>query len=808
MMAKLSIHPFPGLRPFEANEDELFFGREGQSEEILRRLREHRFLALVGSSGSGKSSLIRAGLLPYLHGGFLGDAGSRWRVAIFRPGGNPIGNLAAALNDPAVLGQRTAPFLSPHEKTDSAADERAAEAEQDVMLLEVSLRRSGLGLVDTVRLARLPEHDQVLVVVDQFEELFRFAGATGKSGGEADAAAFVKLLLEASAQRELPIYVVITMRSDFIGDCARYRDLPEAVTGGLYLIPRMTRAQRRAAIIEPVRVGGGTIAPRLVVRLLNEVGDDPDQLPILQHALMRCWDYWSTQGGEGRPIDIDDYLAIGRMAEALSLHADEAFDGLPDDRFRGIARRMFQALTEKGSDNRETRRPTTIATLAEVTNAPVADIARIIEEFRRPGRSFLVPAVPVAVDRSTLIDISHESLIRNWQRLRQWVEEESESVKIYRRLAETAVLYERGTAGLWNDPDLTHALKWRAKEEPNAAWADRSYPGFDKAIAFLEKSRVARDSERRQRDFRRRRALVASLATAAVLGVFAVMAGLEWRSAQVQRDRARQGLDAVTNLARAMVIDIGQDFVEHGERDEANRLFDQAIRSFDRVIELSPSALAYSGRGAAYFEKSDFDRAIADFDQAIKVDPQYPNAYHNRGITHRVLGDYDAAMADFNQAIKLNPNYAVAYFDRGLLYFDEGEFAQAQVDLKKSNELNPQPVVTALWLYVIERRNHAPTELAQTAQRFDGKAWPAPVIRLFLGEASPAETLTAAETTGPINKTTQICEADFYVGEYDLADGAKDEALRLLRLADQNCPHMDDQWRAADSEVKTMEKGQ
>ena len=179
-----SIHPFPGLRPFEVDEEDLFFGREGQSEEILRRLRQHHLLAVVGASGSGKSSLIRAGLLPYLYGGFLSDSGSHWRVAIFRPGSDPIANLAAALNSAAVLGQ--------------SADEPAA---QDKMLLEVSLRRSGLGLIEAVRLARLPEHHHVLIVVDQFEELFRFAGVAGKPGREDDAAAFVKLLLEASAQR-------------------------------------------------------------------------------------------------------------------------------------------------------------------------------------------------------------------------------------------------------------------------------------------------------------------------------------------------------------------------------------------------------------------------------------------------------------------------------------------------------------------------------------------------------------------------------------------------------------------------------
>ena len=261
-----------------------------------------------------------------------------------------------------------------------------------------------------MRLARwLPEAEQVLVVVDQFEELFRFAGTFGPPGQDEEAAAFVKLLQEASEQRDLPIYVAFTMRSDFIGDCARYRDLPEAVTNGLYLIPRLTREQRRAAIVEPVRVGGGTIAPQLVVRLLNDVGDDPDQLPILQHALMRCWDYWKAHGGEVRAIDIDDYVKIGLMSGALSQHADEAYDGLPDDRSRDIARRIFQALTEKGADNREARRPTTVAKLAELADAPAADIIRIVEEFRKSGRSFLMPPASVVLEPNTVIDISHES---------------------------------------------------------------------------------------------------------------------------------------------------------------------------------------------------------------------------------------------------------------------------------------------------------------------------------------------------------------------------------------------------------------
>ena len=117
----------------------------------------------------------------------------------------------------------------------------------------------------------------------------------------------MKLLLEATDQREVPIYVVITMRSDFLGDCAQFRDLPAALNDGQYLIPRMTRDQRREAITGPVAVGGATIAPRLVQRLLNDVGDDPDHLPVLQHALMRTWEAWQSEGRPEAPIDLQHY---------------------------------------------------------------------------------------------------------------------------------------------------------------------------------------------------------------------------------------------------------------------------------------------------------------------------------------------------------------------------------------------------------------------------------------------------------------------------------------------------------------------
>src|SRR5204863_982732 len=142
----------------------------------------------------------------------------------------------------------------------------------------------------------------------------------------------------------------------------------------------------------------------------------------------------------------------------------------------------FKALTEAGPDNREIRRPITLGELCEVTSATAAEVVTVIDTFRQPGRSFLMPPASVELSSESLIDISHESLIRGWERLKDWVDEEVRSARTYRRLAETAVLNKTRGAGLWRDPDLQIALTWREKDQPNEAWARRYHPEFKTAI--------------------------------------------------------------------------------------------------------------------------------------------------------------------------------------------------------------------------------------------------------------------------------------------------------------------------------------
>ena len=274
-------NPFPGLRPFEFDDNHLFFGRAEQTTELTTRLRKNRFVAVVGTSGSGKSSLVRAGLLPALYGGTMVGVGSDWSTVVFRPGGDPLLNLAEAMIE---------------------ADLYDPEDDEAPLRIRATLSRSRLGLVQSVKQSDLPEGTNLLIVVDQFEQIFRFRRMDADPAVQA--ASFVDLLLEATRQLEQPIYVVLTMRSDYLGDCTQFRGLTTAVNEGEYLIPRLTRDQIRTAIEGPVQVGGGEISFRLVQELLRSVGGNQYQLPILQHSLMLTSDRWLEDREDDEPIDL------------------------------------------------------------------------------------------------------------------------------------------------------------------------------------------------------------------------------------------------------------------------------------------------------------------------------------------------------------------------------------------------------------------------------------------------------------------------------------------------------------------------
>jgi len=290
--------PFIGLRPFEYSDRKYFFGRDDELDVLDLQVKQNRFVAVVGRSGCGKSSLISAGLRPRLEK----VPTPEWFWIEVRLGDAPIRELALGLA--ALTGEN--------------GDLLQAWADR----FERVLTKSSFGIGEALALIpalRQLDGSRALLFVDQFEELLRFAGNGAEmnfdlvtaSERREEATKFVRLLLTAAKSPRLPIHIIVSMRSDFIGDCARFHGLPEAVSRSLFLVPGMTRDQREDVIRKPIQLAGGQIDPGLVQRALNDTNNDPDQLPNLQHAMMRSWESALQRGKQNadcRPhLTIDDY---------------------------------------------------------------------------------------------------------------------------------------------------------------------------------------------------------------------------------------------------------------------------------------------------------------------------------------------------------------------------------------------------------------------------------------------------------------------------------------------------------------------
>ncbi|MBN1388148.1 MAG: hypothetical protein JW965_06850 [Bacteroidales bacterium] len=520
---KVGFNPFPGLRPFTPEESDLFFGREGQSEEVLNKLKKNRFVTVIGTSGSGKSSLVFCGVISRLVN-LEREKISRWRVLSMRPGNDPLENLVAMLADSIPVEKQKA---------------------IDRTIIENVIRKDEKGLVNAVSKLRIIKGSKTLLIIDQFEELFRYKAAK-KSGLRTEKNRyFMDQLVNAVEDPSSGISVIMTMRSDYIGDCAQFLGLTELINQSNYLIPHMSEDDYRKVITEPVKYAGAKIESELVDLLISEIGERTDQLPVLQHALMRTWDNWQSIGMSDEPVSIANYNAIGKMSGAMSRHADEAYEEL-NSREQEICETLFRTITEKGPDNKGARRPTRISTIASIARCSEKELIKVINTFRSSGRSFITPSEGIKLTSDTVIDISHESLMRIWDRLSEWVDKEAESEQMYLKLSEAAAMFQEGKTTLWRPPDLQLALKWRKENKPTLTWAERYNPAFERAMVYLrtsEKEYIEEEENRlRAQKKRLRRSRVAATigGTAAVLSVFLMLFAFIKRSEAIRGIRVAE----------------------------------------------------------------------------------------------------------------------------------------------------------------------------------------------------------------------------------------------------------------------------
>ncbi len=462
-------NPFPGLAPFDEPEAALFFGRDREIEEILERLASRRLLAVIGVSGCGKSSLVRAGVKPVLRIGAAKSLPGRWRIHTITPGKAPIQALRKAIN------------ASP------------------------AWPATSFDLVEHAR-QNLRPGENLLLIVDQLEELFSFRAETLSKDAGNTAALFVNLLLNAVDQREVPIYLLLTMRTDFLGECAEFRGLPEALNDCYYLVPRMTRIQQQEAIERPLEEEDVTITPSLLQRLLNESAEDPDDLPVLQHLLRRLFENWNARGADG-PINDEDYTAVGGWKNAINQEADNVLNRFAAEEEN--VRLVFQWITDRGTGEKPVRRARPLGECAAVSGLGQKRLGEIVQAFQ--ARGLLKPS---DLTCESLVDLPHESVMWQWTRLKSWIVQETERAAQLRFLLQSS-RQRVPLVGLALDSAVKLRAQWKSERTRTLRYLQETeLEAVDSWVAHSD--RIAKLKRRR------RMWLLAGIGT--LVGVLAILA--------------------------------------------------------------------------------------------------------------------------------------------------------------------------------------------------------------------------------------------------------------------------------------------
>lgn len=451
-----SQNPFVGIRPLKVSEKHLFFGRDKHVNHVVEKLIANRFVVISGGSGIGKSSLVNCGVIPRI------EADGSWKKIFSEITSLPVEKL---YNDILKICGKTP-------GKEYSYNEKSFKRSELITLLKEDYKES---------------KSKYLFFIDQLEQLVLDQSSKNKDAHEKTISTYISLLVDIVKEAEIPVYIIMTIRSDYMGEFSNFTEFAELINSSNYLLPQMSDDDLFEAIKGPLDYAGVDWDSKLPDRIINDLSGKPDKLPLMQHALLRTYNAWKESVPVGGPITVKLYEKIGTATNALENHAEEAYNEL-DRKNKQICERIFKNITAKTPDNRFVKLHTKIGELAQIAQVDDYQVIKIINVFNRKNRAFLIPPEDTLLTEDTYISISHEVLIRNWDRLKKWVNEEAESIRIYKRLAESAFQFQLGKSELWSPPELDQAIEWRDKNSPNVTWARRHNPAFERTMVFLNLS--------------------------------------------------------------------------------------------------------------------------------------------------------------------------------------------------------------------------------------------------------------------------------------------------------------------------------
>jgi energy-coupling factor transporter ATP-binding protein EcfA2 len=604
-----SLLPFVGCRSFYESEQSSFYGRMKQVDDVLLLLHKHKFIALTGQIGSGKSSFLQSGLIPALRKGHNGLAGKEWVICNTRPGLAPIKNLAYALSENDVL--------NPSVK--STPEQR--------LWIEKNLKEGISGLESVYRRSEIFGKKNLMIIIDQFEDLFLHNNQFNNAAVlNEDTNQYINAITGANFAEDIAVYVVIALGAENIIDISPYRRLQDLLNQGQYLLPRINGIDVKRLIVNPLSGKNLSISSESMDSLLAQFGSDMRLLPNLQFLMFKTWTTFQHMDEGKMVFRPDDFAELGNLQHCFAVHLENHYDSL-DTRQKLVFGKLFKAMLSDDSLGKLTQ-PQTLTHLSSICEASVDEISLLLSDLFEGECKFLdilPPDVSLLNGNSTkiyhrnsLVFLKNENIFIHWDRFRTWLEEEKESRDIYKRLIADQLRYDEGKTSLLRPPDLDFIWQWYQNNQPTKIWGEFLVPGYQNAIDYLTLSHstyknemVLKENARKNEIKRYRRnmliGIVVGLVIISVVSILAINANNEKRIADRERLIA---IKAQEDLAKKKLIadQLNKDLFE--SKDSINRI----------VTELKTKEITIQKQNSSLVKKSsDLEKS------SITIKEQYKN---------------------------------------------------------------------------------------------------------------------------------------------------------------------------------------
>ncbi|BAZ08742.1 WD-40 repeat-containing protein [Calothrix sp. NIES-4071] len=510
---EIGANPYKGLLAFQESDSNRYFGREEQIEKLwnlFRRLHENsiqpetplRLLPILGPSGSGKSSLARAGLIPELAVRPI-PGKSQARVAVLVPGSHPVEALATVLARMATLDPIP-----------------AAKTKEFEGLLKEASGGSYDGLRRIANVLPGISVSPLVILVDQFEEVYSLCK------DKEERQIFIDNLIHAASDSAGYVSVIITLRSDFLGETQRHPALNQVIAARGVIVPAMSEDELRRAITKPAENAGHPLDEAVVALLLKDTEGREGALPLLQFALTRIW-----EGLKKGVEPVKTLENIGGVGGALAQEAQRIFDNLNDEEQK-IARRVFLGLVQLGEGASDTRRRANVSSLVSYKEQPES-VKRVIDRFANPGVRLVTVSSEQGIETA---EVTHEALFANWGKMKEWLDSSRSDIRFGRRLEEAARIWEkngRPEGSLWRPPDLDLLRKYELRARDNMA---------PLLLEFFNASKQAENNRKRLLRF----GVIGLVSGFAITTITTLVAARQWQSAE--RGRVEQGTIVAKNM--------------------------------------------------------------------------------------------------------------------------------------------------------------------------------------------------------------------------------------------------------------------